>query len=147
MDSGNSEHHPRTVTGNQIAEKARELLGVPFLHQGRTVHGIDCVGVPIWILSEFGLLPAEMKRNYGRIPTGEMIKIVEQYCTPIDRDEIGSLLVIKWPGMADPGHAAIRTHAGILHAYSTYKSVVEHGYRAKWPQWTDSIWRLPGVTS
>jgi cell wall-associated NlpC family hydrolase len=146
MDSGDTEHHPRTVTGLMVAAKARELIGAPYLHQGRTMRGIDCVGVPLWVMHELSILPSELPpTNYGRIATGELIKMCEAFCTKIEVPEIGCLITFKWPGEKEAGHAAIRTPLGIVHSYRNHGGVREHGYRGHWPKWTDSFWRLPGV--
>lgn len=148
MDPGNPEHHQGPVMGAVVAATARRLVGTPYLHQGRTERGIDCVGVPIWTMDQLGLLPDELRAatNYGRIANGELIERCKTYCVRIDRPELGCLIVFKWPGESQAGHAAIRTQAGIVHSYRNHGGVKEHGYRAKWPEWTDSFWRLPGVS-
>lgn len=127
--------------------KSRELLGAPYLHQGRTPKGIDCVGVPLWIMRELGVFPPELQSaNYGRLSNGELIASCQRFCLPLPGEELGCLVVIRWPGEKEAGHVAIRTDLGIVHAYRNHGGVREHGYRAKWPQWTDSFWRLPGVS-
>lgn len=146
MDPGHSEDQPRTVTPAQVIECARRYLDVRWLHQGRGRGGVDCVGLILAVMSELDLpIPADVRSNYGRVPTGELLQKVAQYCTRLAQPEPGALILIRWPAEATPSHAAIRTDLGIIHAYKNHQGVKEHGYRAKWPQWTDSSWRLPGV--
>lgn len=124
----------------------RKLIGAPYLHQGRTPRGIDCVGVPIWVMGQLGVLPDHMRAaNYGRLSNGELIKECERFCTRLDAIEPGCLIVIKWFGESEAGHVAIASDLGMIHAYRHHGGVREHGYRAKWIEWTDSFWRLPGV--
>lgn len=51
----------------RIIERAHWLAAqrVPFVHQGRTLSGIDCVGALVWILEYNGEVPA-----YPRDPVG-----------------------------------------------------------------------------
>lgn len=129
-----------------MVDLARQLIGAPYLHQGRTPRGIDCVGVPIWILQQIGTLPDHMRSpNYGRLSNGELIKECEKFCTPLQERELGCLIVVKWFGESQAGHVAISTDRGMIHAYRNHGGVREHGYRAQWIKWTDSFWRLPGV--
>lgn len=147
MDPGNTEHHQGAVTGSDVAEKARVLIGTRYLHQGRTIHGIDCVGVPIWVCSELGILPPQVRvANYGRIANGQLLVELQKFCVRLEQPELGCLIAFKWPGEQLAGHVAIMTRHGIVHAYRNHGGVKEHGYRAKWPGWADSFWRLPGVS-
>lgn len=117
------------------------------MHQGRSPDGIDCVGVPIWVCSQLGILPDEVRKaNYGRIATGALLLELQKFCVRLDDPEVGCLIAFKWPGEQTAGHVAIMTDYGIVHAYRNHGGVKEHGYRAKWPGWADSFWRLPGVS-
>lgn len=99
-------------------------------------------------MRHFGILPPKITQaNYSRLTNGELLQVVREHCTPLEADELGCLVVIRWPRERQAGHVAIRTDLGILHAFAHHRGVKEHGYRAKWPQWTDSFWRLPGVTN
>lgn len=56
-----------TVDKNRIIERAHWIAAqhVPFVHQGRSLAGIDCVGALAWILEYSGEIPA-----YPRDPVG-----------------------------------------------------------------------------
>ena len=56
-----------TVDKDRIIERAHWIAAqnVPFVHQGRSLAGIDCVGALAWILEYAGDIPA-----YPRDPVG-----------------------------------------------------------------------------
>jgi cell wall-associated NlpC family hydrolase len=134
------------IAPDQLVFQARQWAGVPFLHQGRTRHGCDCLGYIAGCLSELDttaaleLLPV----NYGREPQSLLIDILTEHSRQIPLQQ-GALLLIQWPRTEFASHAAIYTGFSMLHSYEAVGKVVEHGYRAPWPQRTVSIWALPDV--
>ena len=128
----------------EVISAARSYIGVPFRHQGRSALGIDCVGLPIVVCQNLGLLPPSFNiANYGRLPSGELAMRLVEHCIPLDRAQPGSLIVIAWTKIA--AHVAICTGETMIHAYESVGRVVEHGYRGRWIRLTHSVWRLPGV--
>lgn len=141
------------LTAQQVVDEARSWEGVPFLHQGRSRNGIDCVGYFAVLLHHFGILPDDLRNNpsYGRVPnSSEFIDTIEKYCTKVENPEPAALVVIKWPGAKFPSHAAIiegkMERPNIIHAYQKVGRVVRVGYREPWVRMTHGIYRLPGVT-
>src|SRR5437660_820030 len=120
------------TTRQDIVDKARELLGVRWHHQGRSTAGIDCVGVPIWIAHELGLSEFD-ETGYGRLP--EARRLIAGLNTNMDRvqgePQMGDVLLMRF--QTDPQHVAIVTDLGILHAYMATRKVVEHSL--------DDLWR------
>lgn len=148
MDTGYSGNHPRAVSALEVVDHARAMVGTPYLHQGRTRFGVDCVGFIVVVMQRCGNVPRELEHaNYGRLPKSALIERTREHCTPIKGPEPGALILIRWPGDLNPGHVAIHTgHDGLMiHAYQTLGRVVEHGYRGAWVKLTHSFWRLPGV--
>jgi cell wall-associated NlpC family hydrolase len=132
-----------TTPADVIAE-ARSWVGVPFRHQGRSRHGIDCVGLPIVVGQVLGIFPAKFEiANYGRTPTGELEQRIISHCEPARFARAGGLVVIAWTTKA--AHVAICTGDTLIHAYERIGKVVEHGYRGRWVRMTHSTWQLPGV--
>lgn len=126
-----------------IAE-ARSWLGVPFRHQGRNRHGIDCVGLPIVVCQTLGLIGPNFEiTNYGRLPSGELVERLKAHCQPIPAAVPGSLIVVAWTRTA--AHVALCTGETMVHAYESVGRVVEHGYRGRWIRLTHSVWAIPGV--
>lgn len=132
------------ATGRDVVDEARSWVGAPFRHQGRSRHGVDCVGLIIVVLQELKLIEKNFEIiNYGRLPSGELIKRAMQHCTPLPRPCAGSMCVIAWTRLA--AHVAIATPDTLIHSYESVGKVVEHGYRGRWNKLTHSVWALPGV--
>lgn len=131
-----------------LIETARELARkkVRYLHQGRSLSGLDCIGMILYILAEHKVLPADFeRRNYGRLPMSELLEKTSVYCEKIEKPVNGCLVLIRWPGERRPAHAALYADGNLIHCYATVRKVVEHGYRQRWVDWTDSFYKLPGV--
>jgi cell wall-associated NlpC family hydrolase len=134
-------------TGIDVYQKARELVGTPYLHQGRKAGvGIDCIGVPIWVASELGLGDFD-KADYPRLPDGQMLDLIESVCS----DEIiqaGVLLVFRIGEAAQ--HCGIvslyQQHLGLIHAWDIAGKVAEHRLTKDWIDKVVGCYGLPGVT-
>lgn len=133
------------TTPEAVIAEARSWVGVPFLHQGRSREGVDCVGLVIVVGRACGLLPADFERTaYGRTPfRGVLIEQISEVCERAEVAAPGTLVAIRWN--REPHHVAICTGPTLIHANARVGRVVEHGYRAQWPALTESVWKLPGV--
>jgi cell wall-associated NlpC family hydrolase len=137
------------VLAQELIVAARTWEGVRFRHQGRSRTGVDCIGFPVCILRDAGLLPEDFADNacYGRAPnTSEFVDTVKRFCTELTALENGCLVVFKWPNAKYPSHAAVIDGAHMIHAYEKVGRVVRHGYGQPWIRLTHSVYRLPGVT-
>lgn len=130
-----------------IAE-ARTWVGVPFLHQGRTRHGVDCAGFIVAMMRSAGALPPDFCdiRNYARRPNGELLTLVAHHCQRTHSEAPGLIVLIRWPRDTEPSHVALLTGPTLIHCYQRRRAVVEHGFRGPWRRDVHSLWRLPGVT-
>lgn len=136
------------VQAEVLIETARSLarLKVPYLHQGRNLNGLDCIGMVLYVLSKHDVLPPDFeRRNYGRLPMGELLDKTSVYCEKIESPINGCMVLIRWPGERRPAHVALYADGNLIHCYATVKKVVEHGFRAPWTRWADSYYKLPGV--
>lgn len=134
------------ATGTDIYLAARELVGTPYLHQGRKKDlGIDCAGVPIWTLQRLGLGDFDVS-NYPRNPNGTMIKEIESCCQKIELQP-GALLVFKVS--AQPQHCGIVSNYmnsfGLIHAWDICNQVCEHRLIQQWLDRIVGCYGLPGV--
>lgn len=129
-----------------VIAQAREWVGVPFLHQGRSRHGADCLGFIGAVLAELGspiglrLLPL----NYSRTPGPKVLEVLTENCRNIPL-EPAALLAIQFPQAKFPSHAAIYTGASIIHCDQLSGGVREVTYGQPWTSRTKSIWALPLV--
>jgi hypothetical protein len=135
------------VKAQDFVDAARSYLGVPFRHQGRTEHGVDCIGLVI--LARLKLGPWDATRhdivNYRRNPKDALDVTLPKFLEQIFAPEVGALAAIRWPKMKVANHIAILTPATIIHSYAEVGRVIETGYREPWPRQTVSLWRIPGI--
>jgi cell wall-associated NlpC family hydrolase len=132
------------IPAEQVIAEARSWVGVPFKHQGRDRRGIDCVGLPIVICSDLGVLREDFVSGaYSRLPAGALVTRLQEECVQVATLATACLVVIAWTRVA--AHVAIYTGTSLVHAYESVGTVVEHGYRGRWVRMSHSFWRLPGV--
>ena len=129
-----------------LVDEARSWIGTPFLHQGRSRFGVDCLGFVAAVLADLGSTTAMrlLPQNYSRNPQSKVLDTLQANSREIPL-EAGALLLIQFPHSKHPSHAALFTGASMIHAYQSVNKVVEHGYRGPWVQRTHSIWALPLV--
>ena len=132
-----------------LVAEARRWVGVPYVHQGRTRFGVDCIGLILCVrdaLAPWQALIGET-RNYARHPRdGLLLDRVREHCAELERPEDGAMILIRWPKTPEPSHVAIYAGGNLIHAYQRAKRVVETGFRAHWQRDAHSYWRLPGVS-
>lgn len=135
------------ITAHDLVTEARSWLGVPFLHQGRSRNGVDCIGFVAAVCAYLGAVkPLEnLPHNYARNPQALLMEAVRMMGTPTTL-EVGCLILIKWPTAAHASHAGIYTGTSMIHCYAASGKVVEHGYTTPWPERTAGLWRIPGVS-
>jgi murein DD-endopeptidase / murein LD-carboxypeptidase len=119
--------------GDEVVARARGLVGVAFLPQGRdATRGLDCAGVAI---GAFGLARHAFKRDYRL--RGDHRDELESALLPHFRRvsrcaaRPGDLLLFKVRG--DQLHMAILTDCGFVHADARLRRVVETPGQAHWP--------------
>lgn len=118
----------------QIVSAARQLIGTPYLHQGRVPgHGVDCVGVGVCVAWACGIKPTTWNiTGYRRIPDGHslMRHLRENMAGEVDLQgtQPGDLVVIAFDLF--PHHVGIAGdyHGGglsLIHADNRAGRVVE----------------------
>ena len=99
------------MSREQIVSAARQLIGTPYLHQGRVPgHGVDCVGVGVCVAWACGIKPATWNiSGYRRIPDGHslMRHLRENMAGEVDLQgtQPGDLVVIAFDRF--PHHVGI----------------------------------------
>lgn len=131
----------------QIAHAAQSLVDVPWVHQGRTANGIDCVGLVLWSLGRAGWTPKDAQvlewTDYTRRASDEHVlawaraESVRELAL-VDECEVGDVLVIRYEGDQHAQHVGILTRKrgdGVLfwvHASSEEGRVIEHRLSPQW---------------
>jgi cell wall-associated NlpC family hydrolase len=114
-----------------LVDAARKYLGVPFHHQGRNEHGLDCAGLIVLAYRDIGIELNDIQ-GYGMEPWNDGLReCVESNLTKVDGEpEPGDVLLLRW--RREPQHVAIVTDKGIIHAYANVRKVVETGFSPFW---------------
>ena len=129
--------------GEEIARRARSLVGIRFRAQGRDpAYGLDCIGTAAAAAG----VPAEKVRRDYELRGQRRTEIEEGLCDlgfqPVrgGEAEAGDILVCS----AGPAqlHLVVRTEGGFVHADARLRMVVERPLPLPWP--ADSIWRRAG---
>lgn len=120
-----------------IAKAAEELIGVPFLHQGRNpTVGIDCAGYIVYLAKK-----EKVKTNgyidivnYGREPNYTMKKLLDKHLVTrkFDQRKPGTILLFAFN--------SIGQHVGIMssdnqffyHAYEPVGKVIKTRLDKRW---------------
>lgn len=135
----------------EFVRVARTWIGVPFLHQGRSRAGVDCIGFILCVGAQTGRVSKNFERaDYGRMAdTDELIRKIKHYCEEIPGPELGCLMTMSWGSF--PRHSAIyageskRGEPRMIHCYGRkgIQKVVEHNWTGPWPKVTTGFFRVP----
>ena len=132
------------VSRADVVAAARSYLGVPYLHQGRTMRGLDCVGLIIRVGHDLGLSDYDID-GYSRVPSGKrMERLLGLVCRKVQPAlaKAGDLLHLAYD--KEPQHLAMVTDYGIIHADNTH-GVVEHVIDLSNRRRIRGAYELPGV--
>jgi hypothetical protein len=141
---------------------------VPWRHQGRTLRGLDCLGVPAWVLGRLGCVP-EDATDYSPHPDGERLqatlrhhfgepiwKLGDRY--PKWKWRAGDIVLMRWHERLQnglklvlPNHVGVLTDTpyeggglAVLHSYAAQKEVTEHRLAAPWDRRILEVYSLTG---
>ena len=139
------------IERSHIVSTARGYIGTPFHHQGRSVHGMDCVGLLVCIARDLGINVRD-NTTYPRIPDpAELLAGLER--NGLRRLESGKDagpgdVVVFWcrPKSREAHHVAVLTEEGTLvHALSELGRVMETPYDERWQAQTLFAYTWGGV--
>jgi cell wall-associated NlpC family hydrolase len=80
-----SESMPKQVLRRQVAELARNLVGIPYRFGGVDIDGFDCSGLVYYVHDCFGISLPRSAREQGRLDGA----------VPLQRAAAGDILVFK----------------------------------------------------
>lgn len=132
----------------ELIKEARTWHGTPYQHQGRTRHGVDCVGLAIRVAQDLGLTEFDI-REYERTPSNKLMKdLLMQNCILVNGSPLQPAMLLHMAFEKQPRHIAIVTSAEplrIIHASSEHERVVEHVVDQKWRNRIRGAYMIPGV--
>ncbi len=131
-----------------IITAARSALGVRFRHQGRTMSGMDCAGLVVYVAQSLGLEYADHD-GYARQPSGGLLESALDVQPCLERvkgpPQAADVLLMKFDG--DPQHLGIYTGSSLIHAWALARKVCEHGFTDPWPGRVVRVYRFKGIES
>ncbi len=138
------------MTAAEIIAAARQCVGTPFRHQGRSIEtGLDCAGVCVYVAFAIGLRPVDPV-GYGRTPAnGQLENTLDMQeflvrLPNVDQRQPGDILLMRF--LDDPQHIAVFCGPTIVHAYESVGKCCEHIIDDKWARRIVRVYRFAGVT-
>lgn len=129
------------ILGASLVAAARRYMGVPFVHQGRTFAGLDCLGLVVVAARECGIVLPD-RRDYPRDPVdGELRRVLDATLDPVSRREAGAVALIEWDG--EERHVAIFTPDRVIHAWNLPGKVCEHHMNGWFLSKVRALYRVP----
>lgn len=132
----------------QLAEAAQKLVGTRFMRQGRTLLGVDCVGLLIVAAREIGVnLSQYDNRTYSHNPDPKDLKQrLDAGLQPATEIGVGSVLLLN--GQAGTQHIAIVAECAmgltVVHASNLRGCVIEHRMTKSFRETVAAIYTLKG---
>ncbi|PWJ93517.1 NlpC/P60 family protein [Mesorhizobium loti] len=132
------------MSAEAFVAAARGFLGVPWVHQGRTDKGMDCVGLIVLSMRAIGI-DAPLAADYGRMQDYRQARrYLEVFCDRVGAPEIGDVVLFK---TTQTLHMAIVSEVDglapkrVIQALGPKSNVVDTGlqfpplmlWRPKWP--------------
>ncbi len=127
------------ATPLEFVAAARAYIGTPFVHQGRSRHGLDCVGLVVCAARDAGLSLVD-RMDYSPDPGSLLIKELVLQLVEVPDKQPGDVLLMRFQG--EPQHSAVLAGDTVIHGYATVGKVVEHRLDAKWQRRIVSVYRL-----
>lgn len=111
---------------SEVVAIARELVGLPFKHQGRSLEtGIDCMGVLVLTAVGLGLAPEDSTAYSRRLGFDHALALLVRagVTREVDGPGEGRIVVFHMPG--NLLHGGILTRGGMIHAWWSAHKVIE----------------------
>lgn len=131
-----------------IIAEGRRYLGKPWRHRGRSITGVDCIGLICCIGDAFDI-PYEDIDGYSRNPDGRFVNHVKQFMIYREPQVVapGSAVVLR--DQHQPCHIGIITEKHdrlyLLHASLAKRAVVEEEWDRFWASKLRCVLDFPGV--
>lgn len=118
-----------------IVQAARSYIDVPFMHQGRSRHGIDCAGLLTCVAYDLEIKDVRVT-DYGRLPDPDRARsIIEAHMDPVPFAQLQPGDVLSFVIVQDVQHYGLVVSmepVRFVHAYQTVGKVVEQSMFGPW---------------
>ena len=132
------------VQADKVIAFARECLGTPYGHQGRTCGKImDCAGPLVHIFKAMGMKFYDPKGYSGRPFEGRLEKILDKqpHLKRVRNNELSAGDLVVFRIESAPQHLGIFTGENVIHAYYHTGKVVEQPF-APWQKQLKRVYRF-----
>jgi cell wall-associated NlpC family hydrolase len=134
---------------NDIIQAAKELVGVPYKHQGRNRVGLDCAGLVIVVARSLGIIDMDTTAYSRRPNVQEFTKaMLRAGCRqlPFGEHRHGDILRFNssgWPVHIGYYEIDEKGAEWYIHAYLPHRKVTRDPLTPKVKATISSVWRLP----
>lgn len=133
------------MTPDEFVDQCRSYDGVSFWHCGRSVNGVDCIGLPICAARDLGVHLYDPERYAPHVDAAALVAglLRECHAVPVDERRIGDLLLFKARG--NPQHVAVLVEENrMIHSWDSVGKVAEHELTPAWLKMLHSVYRWKG---
>lgn len=130
-----------------LADAARAYMGAPWVHQGRTRAGLDCVGLPVLALRDCGYSLSDVT-TYSRNPHGGQLEkhLRAEFGAPVHKADMAAGDIVAM------AYKRVIRHVGIIAGYrdgglslihtdQSVGRVTEHRIDAAWLDRIKAVYR------
>lgn len=148
------------VSQYEVIAQARDWIGVPFAHQGRSRSGVDCLGLLVMVAQGLALnFQCRPVRDCDDVTYGHRPDTVQlraglcAYLEPLSITAMQPADIVLMRVEHVPQHLAIVSdypepgQRGMIHAYAPARKVVEHRLCERWSSAIEAVFRLPQLSS
>lgn len=130
-----------------LADAARGYLGVPWVHQGRSRVGLDCIGLPVLAWADCGRPVADVT-TYGRSPHGGLLErhLRATFGPPVPKTDMADGDVVAIAYKVQVRHLGIvgtypSGGLSLIHTDQMVGRVTEHRIDAAWLDRIKAVYR------
>ncbi|PLC06410.1 hypothetical protein CY658_05090 [Variovorax sp. RO1] len=138
------------MTGADIVSAARKLRGVRWRHQGRSLDGVDCIGLVVLARASLGLSTLDVTDYARRASNEAMLSYCREHMREVTLDdiELGDVLVMRFD--SDRHMAVVADYPGgglsIVHSHLPNKRVTENRLDQHFLSRVVGCFRMPEVS-
>lgn len=111
---------------SRIVREAKHFVGVRFVHQGRTCHGVDCAGLLYCVFNSVIGIDDDYSMYPAKQTSAMVFRRMRNYADRIPKPEAGPGDVILMHFQGSSTHLGILTDTGVVHADDRMGRVIEH---------------------
>lgn len=132
------------VNSDQVVAEARRWIGVPWLHQGRSRRGVDCIGLLLVVCWRLGLTDYDIT-GYGIAPEAPfMLAECDRMMVRTDEPRAGDVLLFRLARNLLHVMLCVNERR-VIHAWAAHGRVAEVGLAPAWRPRIAAAYRVPGV--